>query len=415
MFNSSFRRAFTLIELLVVIAIIAILAVVVVLVLNPAQLLAQGRDANRLSDAATLKNALGIYSEDIGGNLGSSSIVYVSIPDPAATSSAGDQCQGLGLPSLGSSSSTYQCASSSTYRNINGTGWIPLNFNAISFGSPISSLPVDPINTNSSGEYYTYEASGTTYEITMALEANKDSTIESNDGGQYSNLYETGNNLALAPVDFYSLSTKIIAPANLRASDYGTSTISSVSASWPAGAAVGDLMIFCTSGGYTPSLPSGWTSLFSVTGTTWNAICGSKILNSTDITTGSLTISYSGSYDNVLSLYDFVGSTGGVREAEGVQGFFPSSSPGSLTTTANVTHTDVGIYYASCRQGGVQPANLTLGGGSATQLQFFLTTNSNNQMWFQVMPGGAQTNTLYYSPTSCNDEGVFAQIIIKGS
>jgi prepilin-type N-terminal cleavage/methylation domain-containing protein len=47
---------FTLIELLVVIAIIAILAVVVVLTLNPVQLLAESRDANRVSDMATLQS-----------------------------------------------------------------------------------------------------------------------------------------------------------------------------------------------------------------------------------------------------------------------------------------------------------------------------------------------------------------------
>jgi len=43
------RSAFTLIELLIVIAIIAILSIVVILVLNPAQLLKQSRDSNRVS------------------------------------------------------------------------------------------------------------------------------------------------------------------------------------------------------------------------------------------------------------------------------------------------------------------------------------------------------------------------------
>lgn len=60
-FQRFHQSAFTLIELLVVIAIIAILAVVVVLALNPAQLLAQSRDVNRVSDMATLNTALGLY------------------------------------------------------------------------------------------------------------------------------------------------------------------------------------------------------------------------------------------------------------------------------------------------------------------------------------------------------------------
>jgi prepilin-type N-terminal cleavage/methylation domain-containing protein len=152
------RRGFTLIELLVVIAIIAILAVVVVLTLNPAELLRQSRDSNRVSDMSTLNEAVNLYSTDQGGasgySLGSANTVYVSIPDPSATSTAGDQCQGLGLISL-PSTYTYHCAASSTYRNVNGTGWIPINFSTISTGSPLGSLPVDPTNSSSSRLYYT--------------------------------------------------------------------------------------------------------------------------------------------------------------------------------------------------------------------------------------------------------------------
>jgi prepilin-type N-terminal cleavage/methylation domain-containing protein len=59
----SSRKAFTLIELLVVIAIIAILAVVVVLTLNPAEILKQSRDSNRVSDMDTLTHALAACGE----------------------------------------------------------------------------------------------------------------------------------------------------------------------------------------------------------------------------------------------------------------------------------------------------------------------------------------------------------------
>ena len=58
------KSAFTLIELLIVIAIVAILAVVVVLTLNPAQMLAQGRDSNRISDMSTLNTAVNLYTTD---------------------------------------------------------------------------------------------------------------------------------------------------------------------------------------------------------------------------------------------------------------------------------------------------------------------------------------------------------------
>ena len=56
--------SFTLVELLIVIAILAVLAAAVVIVLNPAELLAQARDSQRLSDISTLKNAVDLMIVD---------------------------------------------------------------------------------------------------------------------------------------------------------------------------------------------------------------------------------------------------------------------------------------------------------------------------------------------------------------
>jgi prepilin-type N-terminal cleavage/methylation domain-containing protein len=176
-FSPSLRKAFTLIELLVVIAIIAILSVVVILTLNPAELLRQSRDANRLSDASTMANALNIYSTDLSGassfNMGTPSTTYISIPDVSTvTSTAGDQCQGLGLPTL-SSGWNYHCSASSTPRVVNGIGWIPVDFSSISSGAPFGSLPTDSTNQTSSNLYYTYATDGTKYVVTTPLESQK--------------------------------------------------------------------------------------------------------------------------------------------------------------------------------------------------------------------------------------------------
>ncbi len=168
----SARRAFTLIELLIVIAVIAILATVVILTLNPAELLAESRDSGRLSDMKNLDQAISLYEEDTGGNLGVASTTYVSIPDPAATSSAGTDCASLGLPAL-PAGDVYHCAGTQWYRNVDGTGWIPLDFSSASCGSPMGSLPVDPVNATSSGLYYTYTTNGTQYELTAIMESQK--------------------------------------------------------------------------------------------------------------------------------------------------------------------------------------------------------------------------------------------------
>ena len=196
------KSSFTLIELLVVLAIVAILSVVVIMTLNPSELLKQARDSNRLSDLSTLNTALSAYSADVnGGFMGTSTVVYVSLVDTTSST-----CSGLGLPAL-PTGYTYNCpTSTANLKRADGTGWIPVNFSNISFGSPLSSLPVDPINTTSSRNYYTY-VSGGSYELAATLEAAKNklggaSDKVSSDGGDSTSLYEAGNNRNLLPVDY---------------------------------------------------------------------------------------------------------------------------------------------------------------------------------------------------------------------
>jgi hypothetical protein len=138
--------------------------------------------------------------------MGSSGVVYVSIPDPVATTTAGDQCQGLNLITL-PTGYTYHCAASSTYRNVNGTGWIPINFSNISSGSPLGALPVDPMNASSSRLYYTYVTNGTQFETTALMESQKyqaggSNDVISPDGGRLASVYEKGSNLGLEPLDY---------------------------------------------------------------------------------------------------------------------------------------------------------------------------------------------------------------------
>jgi prepilin-type N-terminal cleavage/methylation domain-containing protein len=168
------RSAFTLIELLVVIAIIAILAVVVVLTLNPAEMLRQARDSNRLSDLATINSAVNLYATDQSGSsgfsLGNASSVYLSLPD------ASSSCSNLALATTSPSGINYACVVSTSSRNINNSGWIPVNFSLISSGSPLGSLPVDPTNQSSTGLYYTYYTNGNQFEVTSLFESQKNKT-----------------------------------------------------------------------------------------------------------------------------------------------------------------------------------------------------------------------------------------------
>ncbi|MCS6789045.1 MAG: hypothetical protein NZ484_00525, partial [Patescibacteria group bacterium] len=126
------------------------------------------------------------------GFMGTSSIVYVSIPDTTST------CANLGLPPL-PSPWQYRCTTAQNLQKIDGTGWIPIDFNQLSFGRTLSKLPIDPINNTSSFYSYVYNPTINKYEINGMFESNKNQQIAFIDGGDNPYNYEYGNNLNLMP------------------------------------------------------------------------------------------------------------------------------------------------------------------------------------------------------------------------
>lgn len=199
--RKSGQKGFTLIELLVVIAIIAVLAVVVILTLNPAELLRQARDSNRISDLNTMKSAISLFLAD--------------------TASSGID----GLPAnscwtdivSGSTNNTTTCAwftgitavpavastTAANVRKVDGTGWIPIRFTAISSGAPIGNLPVDPLD-NDKIHFYSYHGSSmaSTFKLGARMESAKyglggSNDVVNTDGGSNSLTYEVGTDLGL--------------------------------------------------------------------------------------------------------------------------------------------------------------------------------------------------------------------------
>ena len=163
------KRGFTLVELLVALGIISILSVTVLVTVNPAELLKQSRDTNRISDLSSIQTAMQLYVNDVTPTqLGTSSIAFLSIPDATATTTAGTNCSALGFQGGG-----FHCVSATSSHLVNGTGWMPINLTKVGSGAPLTSLPTDPINTSSSGLFYTYTNDGTKWEACAMPESNK--------------------------------------------------------------------------------------------------------------------------------------------------------------------------------------------------------------------------------------------------
>ncbi|MEW5805648.1 MAG: LamG-like jellyroll fold domain-containing protein [Patescibacteria group bacterium] len=182
--------SFTLLELLIVIGILAVLASVSFIALNPVEQLRKARDSRRMADLKSLDNALKIYeSQALNAYFGTSTWVYLSLPDTSST------CGSYALPTLPTGYS-YHCATSDNLRKTDGSSWVPVNFQSLTIGSPLSVLPVDPQNNQSS--YYTY-VSGGSWELTAQFESGKYADQKAQDGGLDPGMYEIGTDLTLSP------------------------------------------------------------------------------------------------------------------------------------------------------------------------------------------------------------------------
>ncbi|MDD5547777.1 MAG: type II secretion system protein [Candidatus Pacebacteria bacterium] len=185
------KRGFTLVELVVVLGILAILATVTLLVLNPAQMFAQARDSQRVSDLSTLNSAISLYlstatTTQMYGSTGSCSNCFNYGNTQAAN------C-------LGRHSGTSQGINS---RAVDQSGWIGVNFNMATGGAPISALPTDP--SSSGNLFYSYACDNTnkTFELDADMESTRYASSgandkESTDGGSSSSVYEVGNDPGL--------------------------------------------------------------------------------------------------------------------------------------------------------------------------------------------------------------------------
>jgi len=205
--KNTFSKGFTLVELLIVIAILAALAAAVVVVLNPAELLAQARDSQRLNDMGVVRDALALHlTQGVTGggviDLSTAGVCSVNNATNNGCCSLPSNCPNI------SSATPAQIAFFRNIRTVNGDGWVDVNLGLTLGGSPLSTLPIDP--TNSGNFFYAYIAGGTDpealFELNTRLESVRYRGMMANDGGSHNDcathtgplcFYEVGNSLTL--------------------------------------------------------------------------------------------------------------------------------------------------------------------------------------------------------------------------
>jgi hypothetical protein len=181
-------------------------------------------------------------------------------------------------------------------------------------------------------------------------------------------------------------------PLALRGSSFVSGTASTLTVTLPTGAQAGDLAILFSDPQQTP--PSGWTLINTTGGDIYPGFACSKLLTSTDISTGTVTVGTAG-YDAFVGMVCFVGPTNGIRESVAASvggGITSPPAPGTFgcTTSAAVLSTDIAIYWDGDRNNvgpGTVPTITPLS-GSPTILQSGSSANAGAVLASQAMPGG---------------------------
>ncbi|MDD5098906.1 MAG: prepilin-type N-terminal cleavage/methylation domain-containing protein [Candidatus Colwellbacteria bacterium] len=187
----NYDDGFTIAELAIVVAIIAALTGAVLIILNPVEYIGQGRDTKRIGDMDELNTAVGLYASVVRGSKGTANKVYISIPDSNV------DCSGInGLPALNIGWS-YSCVTEENYKETGGSGWLPVNLNALPGGSTVQPLPVDPENDAALG-YYAYMVSASGYKLMAPISSAKFGSKAQTDGGVSSGWYEVGSDLSIS-------------------------------------------------------------------------------------------------------------------------------------------------------------------------------------------------------------------------
>jgi hypothetical protein len=185
---------------------------------------------------------------------------------------------------------------------------------------------------------------------------------------------------------------------NIRGTGIQASSASSFTVSWPTGTVAGDLAIIFTCGGYTATTPANWTSIDYVSQSDWTKNVFWKVLNSTDITNGSVTVSYNGTYDACTAIITLKGAYN-IKYPITSQINQSGSSSITLNTTSNASQvaftTNLAIYFCANRANSVD--TIADPYATLTQQKTVSQGNASGTLYTGAPAGGNLNPTFSYA------------------
>lgn len=171
----------------------------------------------------------------------------------------------------------------------------------------------------------------------------------------------------------------------VRASSIQSSSAGSFTVFWPTGTVAGDLVIVFTGGGYTAALPAGWTYLNDNFIAGFNGTVFAKVMTPADISAGSVTLVFNGTFNAVISLVTIMGST--VSGWRAGSRFIASSSGAASREVSNayVRNSDLCLIFAANREA----SNNTVTGITPTVLQSINATDASGTIVTTTGTGAA--------------------------
>lgn len=192
--------------------------------------------------------------------------------------------------------------------------------------------------------------------------------------------------------------------ATLRSSSIAyVSNASSGSVTLPVGVAAGDTCFLFVEHGYSANTPTGWSIVDRLTGTNINGAIFSKELTSTDITAGSVTVSFAGVYYGIIAAAAFVGPVV-VRTVKSARNSTGATSR-SLSTTSVPAVDDYALYFGSGRFNG------TITSSAGTSLQTSSNANASAVLAGATLTASGVTSSTYsFSATPTGDYEAIAVV-----